>query len=182
LPQRIDDRLVNGFRSDGAQACGEIGNELRETQQRVGSGGSDIGAHAYNSGTQAISDSTETTLTFDSERYDTDTIHDTSSNTGRLTCKTAGKYAIGACVAFAANGSNYRYAMIRLNGTTNLCFDVRPNSSGSLNCFLTPFIEWNMSVNDYVELRVWQNSGGSLNIQASGNPQDFWMRKVDKAG
>jgi hypothetical protein len=47
LPERVDDRLVDGFRSDGAQACGEIGDEPREMQQRVGGRGSRIGSNGF---------------------------------------------------------------------------------------------------------------------------------------
>jgi hypothetical protein len=36
-----------------------------------------------------------------------------------------------------------------------------------------------MNVNDYVEVQVWQDSGGSLNILANGNsPARFGMVKL----
>jgi hypothetical protein len=49
------------------------------------------GAKVYNSADQSIGGS-ETTLTFDTESYDTDAIHSTSSNTGRLTVPTGVSY------------------------------------------------------------------------------------------
>jgi hypothetical protein len=52
----------------------------------------DISCRVYNSGNQTISNATWTDLTFDSELYDTDTMHDTSSNTNRITFTTAGVY------------------------------------------------------------------------------------------
>ena len=52
------------------------------------------GARVYNTGNLTITNATETALTYNSEHFDTDTIHDTGSNTSRLTCKTAGKYTM----------------------------------------------------------------------------------------
>lgn len=58
-----------------------------------------VGAKAYNSATQTMNgsgtNSGNTTLTFDSEEYDTSTIHSTSSNTGRLTAPSTGYYQVG---------------------------------------------------------------------------------------
>ena len=53
------------------------------------------GAHVYNnSATIALTQSTETAVTFDTELYDTGSYHDTSSNTERLTTAVAGLYLI----------------------------------------------------------------------------------------
>ena len=74
-----------------------------------------IGARAFNSGALTIATGVNTALTFDSERYDTDAIHDLVVNPGRLTCKTAGKYAFWGYVDWVANaGGSYRQAFIQL--------------------------------------------------------------------
>ena len=53
-----------------------------------GGGGSYVGCKAYNDGQQVISSATVTAVTFNSESWDTDGIHSTSSNTSRFTVPT----------------------------------------------------------------------------------------------
>ena len=53
----------------------------------------------------SISNNTITLLTFDTEDYDTNSMHSTATNPGRLTCKTAGKFHIGAQCLFGTNGT-----------------------------------------------------------------------------
>src|SRR3990167_858282 len=62
----------------------------------------DVSARANNSGAIALTSGTATLMTLDSERWDTDTIHSTASDTSRLTATTAGKYQITGHVEFAA--------------------------------------------------------------------------------
>lgn len=58
-------------------------------------------------------------MTFDTELYDTDTMHSTVLNTGRITINTAGVYQVSGCVGFT-RGTDYTQsgALIRLNGAT----------------------------------------------------------------
>ena len=70
----------------------------------------------YNSGDIAIANATDVYLTFDSERFDTGAIHSTSSNTGRLTCRIAGKYIITGAHYWATNTTERRtLRFIRMN-------------------------------------------------------------------
>ena len=68
------------------------GQQLRATAM------TDIGARAHHSSNQSITNNTFTVLSLNSERWDTDSIHDNSTNNSRLTCNTAGKYIITAGV------------------------------------------------------------------------------------
>jgi hypothetical protein len=147
-----------------------------------GSGGSStfIGARVYNSANIACASSADTVLTFNSERYDTDTIHDTAANTGRLTAKTAGKYHIAGSVMFAANGTGARGISIRLNGTTTVALVRVPAVGGGTDVTaLTIDTVYDLALNDYVELVAYHTSGSSLNVSASGNfSPEFAMHKV----
>ena len=58
--------------------------------------------------------------TFNCERYDTDSMHSTSSNTGRITFTTAGVYSSSGNVDFACNATGRHDVWIRLNGTTTI--------------------------------------------------------------
>lgn len=127
-----------------------------------------LGARVFNSTTISVSNNTDTTLTFDSERWDTDGIHSTSSNTGRLTCVNRGKYLITGSVMFASNATGLRELYIYLNGTTGIAIQKIPAVSGTDSAVNISTV-YDLAVNDYVELVAFQNSGGSLNVQAVGN-------------
>ena len=123
----------------------------------------------YNSAAISITTSgTAQALTFNSERYDTDTMHDTATNTGRITIKTAGLYVVFALVEFASNATGYRQAYIRLNGTTVIAAQSGPAAT-SLGTELNPTCIYKFAVNDYIEVLVAQLSGGALNVNAGGN-------------
>jgi hypothetical protein len=118
-------------------------------------------ARVYNSADISIPNSTNTVLTFNNEHWDTDEMHSTVSNTGRLTCKTAGMYTIFTNIVFADNATGERVVNIRLNGSLMIASDRRPGH-GSVNMLLsTPY---NLNINDYLEVVVYQNRGGDLNV------------------
>ena len=129
---------------------------------------------AYNSVAISIPTASETIVPFDSERYDSDAIHDTAVSTGRLTCKTAGLYRITGRLRFAANTTGIRYAYLRLNGATIIDFDARVPLSG-LQTYLLVSTEYQLAVNDYVELIAYQNSGAALNLEAAPNHSPEFM-------
>ena len=139
----------------------------------------DIGCRVYNSSNISINNNTATALTFDSERYDTDTMHSTSSNTGRITIKTAGKYIIGATVEFAVNGTNIRQIYPQVNGSTIIAVQSAPATSGTNQTRMVFNTIYSFAVNDYIELIAYQNSGGSLNVTVNGNySPEFYAQKI----
>ncbi len=127
-----------------------------------GGGNPEVGARAYNSGAQSISNNTTTAVTFDSESYDTSGIHSTSSNTSRLTAPTAGKYLISGNACFDANAAGVRLFHVYVNGF--MVASDRPTSIGAIfgTCGSVNTV-YSMNAGDYAELYVFQNSGGSLN-------------------
>jgi hypothetical protein len=138
-----------------------------------------IGARAYNSANISIPDTTVTALTFDSERWDTDSIHSTSSNTGRLTCTIAGKYLIIANIRFATNSTGTRAVNLRLNGS-NIAGVTQAGATGSNICLMHVSTIYDLAVGDYVEVTVQQTSGGNLNVEASSPiSPEFMMWKLN---
>lgn len=130
-----------------------------------GGGGSSLPAvRAYNNASISISNNVTTVLTFNSERWDTNAMHSTSSNTSRLTCVTAGKYVATVCVSFAANATGIRDVLIRLNATTDIAQILLPNAGGTFPTIIEVTATVDMAVNDYLEAYVYQNSGGNLNV------------------
>jgi hypothetical protein len=138
------------------------------------SGGYTQGAKVYHSSAQSIPTATWTALAFNSEVYDTDGIHDPATNNSRLTCKTAGKYLIIACCAFASNATGYRCGAIRVNDTYYcVCHYVAPVNGTRTN--INPSTMADLSVDDYVEFNVYQSSGGNLNVEANNYYSPYFM-------
>lgn len=134
-------------------------------------------ARVYRTSNQSINDSTLTAIAFDSEAFDTDTIHDTVSNTERLTCKTAGKYQINGTLLWASNAVGYRSVYIYLNGAATIAVQQGPTISG-ISVFQTVSTIYDLAVNDYVELRGFQTSGGALNVTFQTGLPAFQMARV----
>lgn len=140
--------------------------------------GDNPAARSYNNTSQSIANNSNTVLSFNSERFDNDNIHDNSTNNSRLTCKTAGKYLILATVIFDSNATGQRRAMITINGGGSIAVDSRSAISGDYtHCNVSTV--FSLGVNDYVECVVYQNSGGALNTSFPGNYfNEFIMARV----
>lgn len=132
-----------------------------------------VTARVYSSVPLSIPDGIETILSFDSERWDTGCptpgIHDTSSNTSRLTACTAATYLIFGQVQWDGNATGQRVLAIRVNGTSsNLPARTFVPASQVASTVQQISAVWQLSPGDYVELEVTQNSGGSLNLLNNG--------------
>jgi len=133
----------------------------------VASGSTYVGASAYLTAAQSCANNSFVTLNFDAENFDTDGFHSNVTNNSRLTVPSgkAGKYLVNFQADFALNATGVRYAFITLNGSTNVGkVQLAPTGASdawivSVNAIL------NLSVGDYVEARLLQNSGGALNAE-----------------
>lgn len=135
-------------------------------------------ARVFHSANQAIGTASATVLAFNSERFDTDTIHDNATNNSRLTCKTAGKYLITGTIEWPVAATGTRGAYLRVNGGTFVGIAQHPPSNTGVDVVIVTTL-WEMAVNDYVELLAFQSSGGNLNVNASASySPEFSMVKV----
>jgi hypothetical protein len=132
-----------------------------------------IGARVTNSALQTFTTGTEAVLTFNTETFDTSTIHDTGSNTSRLTAPLTGKYLVEGSISWAANGTGVRVNRIKKNGSTNLSGGggSAVATSGLSLCHSATIALLNAT--DYVELTGFQTSGGNLDTIA--NEANFSM-------
>jgi hypothetical protein len=136
-------------------------------------------ARIYHSADQAIPDATWTTLNFNSERIDTDTMHDNSTNNSRITIKTAGNYPASVDIAFASNNTGIRAVRLLANGATQIALKQVGATQGFATVIDLSMPPYPFSVNDYIQAQVYQNSGGSLNVLNVGNySPEFGMWKV----
>lgn len=137
-----------------------------------------IGARVFHSVQQSIPSGTDTLLNFDTELYDTDNIHDNVTNNTRLTCKTAGLYLIIGGASFYYNATGRRYLGIKKNNTSWEAVHSWGKNQVSYTHMQALALD-QLSVNDYVELVVYQNSGGALNILLSYYyTPSFMMQRV----
>lgn len=136
---------------------------------------------AYHNAAQSIANATLIAVTLNSERFDTDTIHDTATNNSRLTCKTAGVYAIFGHVAWANNAvGTIRGLLIKLNGTTFIgAVYAPPITTAAIECYRSVSSLYQLAVNDYVEMFAYQDSGGALNLNSTAAlGSEFGMVRV----
>lgn len=125
-------------------------------------------ARVFHNAAQSIANAVATAVAFNSERYDTDLIHDNVTNNSRLTCKTPGLYAIKAQIAFANAATGFRLIQIRINGTTAICDVSSPAINGDLT-YIAAATDYQLIVGDYVEVVAYQTNGAAININANGN-------------
>lgn len=125
-----------------------------------------------NLGNQSISDSTWTQLAFDREaaadHFDPCVQHDTSTNNSRITVLDFGYYAFGAQVFFDVNATGERLVQLTFNGdgvsTGRLVENRIPATGSSLQTAISISALIEMERDEYIEVSVWQNSTGALNI------------------
>ena len=124
----------------------------------------------YNSASQSLTSGTRTTLTFNSEHFDTDTMHSTATNPSRITFTTGGCYLITAQVAIDANATGLRELVLRYNGASDL-HSVKHAASASEGTILNLSVTREFGAGTYVELMARQTSGVALNAAVlEGSP------------
>ncbi len=133
------------------------------------------GVSLYNSVNISVNNATHTILTWNSETYDTDNYHSTSSNTSRITIPTTGYYRVTAQCNLGATG-DATVMRIYKNGTDIQVWysdgDVYTGASG----FITGTLY--LAANDYLEVSVWQNSGVAKDIFGGTYYTDFWVERL----
>lgn len=131
-----------------------------------------VGCQAYNNTTQSINTNSSTEVTFNSENFDTDNFHSTSSNTGRMTIPSgkAGKYLVIGYINFNLNATGYRQAEILKNGSQLISgYYVNRSVGTSAETQVNPVAVVDCSVGDYITMNAFQDSGGSLTIGTYGS-------------
>jgi hypothetical protein len=133
-----------------------------------------VGTNVYNSTTLNISSGTQTAVTWDTELFDTNAIHSTSTNTSRFTVPTGkgGYWQISPIINWNDTSSaGVRQLKVYKNGVVAKSSHFYPTSAGTMVANYTFTI--NLSAADYVEIYVFQNSGSTIGIY--GNAADTLM-------
>lgn len=124
------------------------------------------GVSCWQSTDISISNDTTTAITWNSEAFDTDAFHSTSTNTGRITIPSGlgGKYHINGCVSFVAGGAGFRRVDIFKNGSIFVYGANIASASASGGTQMIPFsVLLDLVATDYISISVSQSSGGTIN-------------------
>lgn len=136
----------------------------------VGAADRTLAPTASRSTAQTITTSTQTKIIFDTVDSDGWNCWDLSPNPTRLTVPVTGRYFITGNISFQAASSGHRAVNILLNDSNELArsdFNPVSNSIDTHSTVNTHAVT--LTKGDYVELRVWQNSGSNLDIMADGD-------------
>jgi len=129
------------------------------------SGSTFAGCAISKSASQTISNNTGTTLSFNTESFDSDGYHDVTTNNSRITIPSgkAGKYQVNFNLQWNASTSGTRYAFLYVNNASVVEKLISVSTTGGYmeQCIVTIL---NLSVGDYIEAKVDQSSGGNLDV------------------
>jgi len=155
--------------ADGTLKVGTITNSAGSGNITIGSGvtllSSTPAFQAVASSSQSISNTTDTKLTFGTENYDTDNAFADSKFT--VPSGKAGKYLFQVTAALAGTldtGHNLRTSFYK-NGSVVTRTKARWYVSGTnQDAFSMSILIDSLSVADYIEAYIYQNSGGTAGL------------------
>ena len=119
------------------------------------------------SGTQSISNATNTKIQFNSEIYDTDNTFDSSTNY-RFTPGVAGKYALGAGTLITSVEADEKLQIIVNKNGSQLDYEPAQRSYSTNSGGETVTVQANLVVEanttDYFEIFIYHTEGGTRDI------------------
>ena len=127
-----------------------------------------VGCVLTSSTDQIITNNTDTAVLWESEAIDTDGFHSIVTNTNRITIPAgkAGKYLFTSVLSFKTNGTGVRQSYIRKNGNIVYQGFSSPNASSYTSMHMNTVLS--LTVGDWVDFAVNQNSGGDLDLEQQG--------------
>lgn len=160
------------------------GTNVETALQELGAGGvgggslpDDFhGVRAFRTGSQTIANNTATAVQFNHHDFDTDGYHDDVTDNDKVVVP-AGQgglpFDIEAAVAFDENATGQRLTYVLLNGTDILVPVSEPNPGASFVPHLVLSTTRILQEGDELQLIVYQNSGGDLDVINGSEPGDY---------
>lgn len=131
------------------------------------------GVRVTKSAVQSIG-TTLTAVTFDTETFDTDSMHESVTNPSRITFTTAGYYHVSGL--FNTDANAVPRLQIRLNGTTIIYALAEGNSGASLQGGVNCSFTYNFAASDYIEMLGY--FGTTQNTLSGASGPAFMAYKV----
>lgn len=120
-------------------------------------------ARAKRSGNQTISNGSWTKVQFDTETFDTGGNYDNTTNY-RFTAPVTGYYLVNTLITWGSISGEDHYTKIYKNGTGIITNSIHGITGNAYTQTITDIVP--LTATDYVEIFVYQNSGGNENISA----------------
>ncbi len=135
--------------------------------------GTFVGLRASNSANISIPNNAATSLTFNTHQAlgtGSTGLHSTSANTNRFVADVAGWYRLTAHVVIAASagGTLREVTLVRSSAAIIAQQDSPPLGAGNPVAITVSALDY-YAVNDWCEVKVYQDSGGALNALALAN-------------
>jgi hypothetical protein len=131
----------------------------------------DISCRVY-AGTATSLSTTFASIAFNTENFDTDTMHDNATNNSRITIKTAGKYLVGGQANTTANQAFGLRLLV--NGGSLIGRIFQGNSGATEGANISTI--YSFAVNDYIELQA--ATGASTGTTTTDQMTNFWAYKI----
>lgn len=136
-----------------------------------GVGSVNIGCRVYRATDQTIASDTGVKISYSNERWDTDSMWDVSDPT-KVYINTAGVYNITSQVFWSTTSTTgIRSSTILIN---NQVYASYLSTAGSVP-YQTTTTMYNLSDGDYIEILVYQNSGGNLDLRHNANSSEYFQ-------
>ena len=137
----------------------------------------DISCGVYMSANLSIANATWTTVPWDTEEWDTAAIHDNVTNNSRLTCPVAGRYLIWYTGQWTDNTTGARMVRVVLNAGGDF-LKMFLDKDGDGRWIASTSGVFNLALNDYIELSVYQSSGAALVLGGLSDKSRFGMYRL----
>jgi len=121
-----------------------------------------VGASIYNTASFTLANNTATRITMNTEFFDTDAFHDTSTNTARMTIPAGkgGKYLVCMGGGFEASGTGFRAIFLYKNNNSHIDLLSEAPTANTVKIGRSVIID--LVAGDFIELFAQQTSGGNL--------------------
>ena len=125
-------------------------------------------------GAVSIPNTTFTELLYAAELVDTDTMHSTTTNTGRITINTAGVYCVTSNILWTGAGAAGSRVLMQINKNgAEICRTDSGNYGASTALGFCLAVTTSCAVTDYLTFSVYQSSGAARNVDESGFAATF---------
>jgi fluoride ion exporter CrcB/FEX len=117
---------------------------------------------------QTIGDNTTPVLTFDVVRRNPSGMYVAATSTNKIFCVRPGDYDFFAASTFMPNPNGSRFINFLVNGTEVRAREERgANQATGRGTTVSTFDTLSLDTGDFVQVQVWQNSGGNLLTSAA---------------
>jgi hypothetical protein len=138
------------------------------------SGSTFVGCALTKSAAQSIATGAEVIILFDTEDYDTDAFHSTSSNTGRITIPTGkgGKYLVTAQITINSVGSATQGGIKKNGADLYYVYTSAVAGTGQPAQVIVNFAQqFSLVAGDYIEVFAYQGTGAATDVRGNNyNP------------